>query len=169
DRYWVIEEHHDAVARELVERSFELAHERPQSAMVLTQELQHLLRLGSFGEGGVAAQVAEHDDDFAAMAFEDLLVTLRDDQLRQLWCQESFQAPDPAQLTDLLRNPRFETAVEFGYFLGALAQLVEQPSVLHRDDRLRGKVLQQGDLLVGEWAHLHPVHYKAPDDVTLLQ
>src|SRR5205814_4439202 len=36
DRYWVIEEHHDAVARELVERAFELAHEPPQSATVLT-------------------------------------------------------------------------------------------------------------------------------------
>ena len=29
-----------------------------------------------------------------------------------------------------------------------------EPRILHRDDRLRGEVLQQGNLLVGEWADL---------------
>ena len=48
--------------------------------MVFAQEIEDFLGFGSFGEGGVAAQIAEHDDDFAAMAFEDFLVTLRDDQ-----------------------------------------------------------------------------------------
>ena len=33
---------------------------------------------------------------------------------------------------------------------GALAQLVEQPRILHRDHRLRGEILHQRDLLVGE-------------------
>ena len=33
---------------------------------------------------------------------------------------------------------------------GALAQFAQEPRVLHRDDRLRGEVLQQRDLLVGE-------------------
>jgi len=32
----------------------------------------HLFGFGGLGKGGVAAQV-EHDDDLAAMAFEDLL------------------------------------------------------------------------------------------------
>jgi hypothetical protein len=32
----IFEEHHDPVARELVERPFELTDERPQCAMVLT-------------------------------------------------------------------------------------------------------------------------------------
>ena len=36
-------------------------------------------------------------------------------------------------------------------FLLALADFVEQPRVLHRDHRLGGEVLQQRDLLVGEW------------------
>ena len=35
-------------------------------------------------------------------------------------------------------------------FFLALADFVEQPRILHRDHRLGGKVLQQGDLLVGE-------------------
>src|SRR5215467_8471147 len=42
------------------------------------------LRLGGLGEGGVAAQVAKYDNDLPAMAFEDLLVALRDDQFGQL-------------------------------------------------------------------------------------
>ena len=39
-------------------------------------------------------------------------------------------------------------------FLLALADFVQQPRILHRDHRLRGEVLQQGDLLVGERPHL---------------
>ncbi len=50
--------------------------------MILAQKIEHFLGLGGLGEGGVTAQVAEHDDDFAAMAFEDLFVAVRDDQLR---------------------------------------------------------------------------------------
>src|SRR6516164_9809703 len=41
-----------------------------------------------------------------------------------------------------------------GLLLQRFAQLVEQPRVLDGDDRLRGEVLQQFDLLVGERAHL---------------
>jgi hypothetical protein len=33
----------------------------------------------------------------------------------------------------------------------AFAQFAEEPCVLHRDDRLRSEILQQLDLLVGEW------------------
>ena len=35
----------------------------------------------------------------------------------------------------------------------ALAQFVQQPRVLDRDDGLSGEVLHQLDLLVGEWPH----------------
>jgi hypothetical protein len=35
--------------------------------MVLAQEIKHVLGLGRLGEGGVAAQIAEHDDDLATM------------------------------------------------------------------------------------------------------
>src|SRR5262249_52802695 len=79
--HWIVEEHHDPVARELVERALELTDQRSERAVVFAQEVEHLLGLGGLGEGGVAAEVAEHDDDLAAMTFEYLLVTLRDDQL----------------------------------------------------------------------------------------
>src|SRR6185369_3668070 len=34
-----------------------------------------------------------------------------------------------------------------------LAQFADQPRILHRDSRLRREVLEQRDLLVGEWAY----------------
>jgi hypothetical protein len=36
--------------------------------------------LGGLGKRGVAAQIAEHDDDLAAMTFEDMLIALRNDK-----------------------------------------------------------------------------------------
>jgi hypothetical protein len=68
----------------LVERSLEFGDEGPKAPWYSRREIQHFLGLSRLGEGGVAAQIAEHGDDLAAMAFEDLLVARRDDQLRQL-------------------------------------------------------------------------------------
>src|SRR5215469_16711356 len=111
DRYWVIEKNHDAIARELVERALELGNERPQRAMISAQEVEHLLGLRGLGERGIAAQIAEHHDDLATMAFEDLLVALRNDQFSKLRCQKPLQPPDPAQFVDLLGNARFKPTV----------------------------------------------------------
>ena len=47
----IVEEHHDAVARELVKRALELADQRPQGAVVFAQEFENFLGLGSLGEG----------------------------------------------------------------------------------------------------------------------
>ena len=74
--------------------------------MVLAQKIEHLLGLGCFSQGGVAAKVAEHDDDLTTMAFEDFLVTLRDDEFGQLRCQEPLQSSDAAQFLELFGNPR---------------------------------------------------------------
>src|SRR5436190_21887422 len=38
------------------------------SAVILAQQVEHLLGLGRLGEGGEAAHIAEHDDDVAAVA-----------------------------------------------------------------------------------------------------
>ncbi len=57
----------------------------------------------------------------------------------------------------------------FRQIVGALAQLVEQPRVLDRDDRLGGEVLQQLDLLVGERPHLLFVNVDRPDQLAILQ
>jgi hypothetical protein len=48
--------------------------------VIFAQEIRHFLGLGRLGKGGITAQIAEHDDDLAAMAFDDLFVALRDDQ-----------------------------------------------------------------------------------------
>src|SRR6516164_769140 len=54
DGHRIIEEHHDPVARELVERSFILADQWPQSAVVFAQKFEHFFRLGGLGERCVA-------------------------------------------------------------------------------------------------------------------
>ena len=41
-----------------------------------------------------------------------------------------------------------------GLLLQCLARLGQEPRILHRNDRLRGEVLQQRDLLVGKWPYL---------------
>src|SRR5262249_15619758 len=84
DRHRIVKEHHDSVTGKLVERSLELAHKWPERAVVLAQKIEHLLGLCCLSKGGVTAQVAEHDDDLAAVAFEDFLVTLRDDEFGKL-------------------------------------------------------------------------------------
>src|SRR6516225_6962110 len=56
----------------------------PQCAMVFAQKFEDFLGLSDFSKGGVAAQIAEHDDDLAAMAFEDPFVALRNNQLGKL-------------------------------------------------------------------------------------
>ena len=53
--------------------------------------------------------------------------------------------------------------------VGALAQLVEQPRVLDGDHRLRGEVLHQLDLLVGEGPHLLAVDNDCADHLVVLQ
>ena len=88
------------------------------------------------------------------MAFEDLLVALRDDQFGKLRCQKPLQPPDPPQFLDLFGDPCFKAAVQFRHFVGPLPQFAEQPRILHRDDRLRSEVLKQPDFLVGEWLYL---------------
>jgi len=80
----IVKEHHDPVTGEMVERALELGDERPQRAMVFAHENEDFLGFRGFSEGGVATQIAEHDDDFAAMAFEDLFIALRDNHLGKL-------------------------------------------------------------------------------------
>ena len=50
-----------------------------------------------------------------------------------------------------------------GQIVGALAQFVEQPRVFDGDDGLRGEVLDQLDLLIGERADLLAVDHDAAD------
>ena len=56
-----------------------------------------------------------------------------------------------------------------GEIVGALAQFVEQPRVLDGDDGLRGEVLHQLDLLVGERTHFLAVDDDGADQFLLLE
>jgi len=56
--------------------------------MIFAQEFEDFLGFGCLREGGVAAQVAEYDDDLLAVAFEDFLVAVRDDEFGELGCEK---------------------------------------------------------------------------------
>src|SRR6202043_1101503 len=51
---------------------------------------------------------------------------------------------------------------------GALAQFAEQPRILHRDHRLRRKVLKERDLLIGKRPSLLAVNDKNTDEGPVL-
>jgi len=64
----------------------------------------------------------------------------------------------------LFGDPRLKPTVQLGHLIGALTQFTEQPRILHRDDGLRRKVLQQRDLLVGKRPHLLAVDKDATEE-----
>src|SRR5215472_3540009 len=102
------------------------------------------------------------------MAFEDLFVALRDDQFGKLRCQEPLQPPDAPQFLDLLRDPHLQAPIQLGYLFGALPQFAQQPRILHCDHRLRGEVLQQGDLLFGKRTYLAANSGDGPEQHVIL-
>ena len=70
--------------------------------MILAQHAHHLLRLRGFGEGGEAAQVAEHHADVAAVAFESVSSPDVTQQLGDLRREEALEPADALDLADLL-------------------------------------------------------------------
>ena len=58
-----------------------------------------------------------------------------------------------------------EVGGALGEVARALAQFVEQPRVLDGDDSLRGEVLNQLDLVVGEGTNVLAVNDKRPDQI----
>src|SRR5262249_53926712 len=55
-----------------------------------------------------------------------------------------------------------------GLLLKRFAQLIEQASVLDGDDSLAGEILEQTDLLLGEWADVLAIDGDAADQIILL-
>src|SRR5207245_1705383 len=49
----------------------------------------------------------------------------------------------------------------------AVAQLVEEPRILHGDHRLRGEILQQRDLLVAKWPDFLPTRRYVAEQVVV--
>ena len=80
----IIEEDHESVPGEALERSFESKDELSQRLVILTQYGHRLLGLPRLGKCGEAPQVAEHDRDLASVTLEEGLVARRDHQLREL-------------------------------------------------------------------------------------
>ena len=63
----IVEEHHEAVAREALERARELRDALAHRGVVLGERRHHLFGLEALGEGGEAAQVGEEDGDQLAL------------------------------------------------------------------------------------------------------
>ena len=107
--------------------------------MVVAQQRHHVFRVGTFGEPGESAQVAEERSNLSAMAFKLLLATRRHDQISHLRRQE---APQPAHALDfayLVGDALFELLVQFDHLLGLDFQLAGSKVVVHdSDDRLGG-------------------------------
>ena len=62
-RHGIVEEHHQPVAEERADRRLVAAHDRADRLVELAEDGHDLLGLGDPGEGGEAAEVAEHDGD----------------------------------------------------------------------------------------------------------
>src|SRR6516165_9472704 len=139
-----------------------------QRAVIFAQKIEHFLGLGGLSESGVAAQIAKDDDDVAAMAFENLLVPLRDDQLGELGREETLQPPDASQFLHQFGDPRFKPTIEYRHLVGALAQFAEQARIFHRDHRLRREVLQESDLLVRERANFLAIYADRAEERALV-
>jgi hypothetical protein len=154
----------------MVDRELVLRDERPHRGVVVAQQRHDLLGLGALGKPGTAAQVAEHDDELAAMAFEDALVALGDNQFGQLRREKPAQFAGALDLGELRRDPRLKLAVPPGDLLGALAQFGQEAGVLHRDDRLDREVLKPGDLFFGKGSNLFAAScYNAEQSIIFAQ
>ena len=100
----IVEEDHDPVAGEVLQRPLVLHHQRPHRRVVAAEEAEHLLRLSRLGERREVAQVAEHRGDLAPVAGEERLALGARDQLRDLRREEPCQLA--ALALDRLEEPR---------------------------------------------------------------
>ena len=58
----------------MVERALEPRDDGSEVGVIVTQQGHHLFRFSVLIKGRKPPNVAEHDDDFAAMAFKDALI-----------------------------------------------------------------------------------------------
>src|SRR5262249_62138680 len=75
---------HQPVTGKMIERPLKASNQRPDCGMKLAQDAPDLLRLAGRGKGGVAAQIAEYDDNVAAVAFAEGLLPRGAEQLGAL-------------------------------------------------------------------------------------
>jgi hypothetical protein len=118
--------------------------------MIQPEQGHHVFGVGAFRKSGEATQIAEQSGDLAAMAFQLLFRSGRNDQIGDLRRQEATQPAHALDLADLVGHTLFELLIQLDDFFRPLLQLAEQLRVLDRDNGLRGEVLHQRDLLVCE-------------------
>ena len=111
-RQRIVEEHHHAVASKAIERALVLADQRPQRAMIFGKHLHDVFGLGSLGERGEAAQIAEQRHDLPAVIAQDRFVASRDDSLGKLRRQKTAQPADPLEFGDLSVHLGFQLLVQ---------------------------------------------------------
>ena len=78
----VVEEHHDPVAREPLERASVFMNQCPDDLVVVAKHTHHFLGLTGFGERCEVPEIGEYDGYFAAMAPQQGFVA--NDQIGQL-------------------------------------------------------------------------------------
>ena len=79
-RHWVVEEDHQPVAREVLERPAVGADEVARRRVVLANDLDELLWLGRLGKGREPAEVEVGDGDIGAVAGKELLALVTRDE-----------------------------------------------------------------------------------------
>ena len=141
----VVEEGHQAVAGEAVERPLVAVDEIAERGVVLAEHQHQVLGLDGLGERREAAQVAEHDRDLLPVALEERLVARRHDELGDLRRQEAPQPPRALELGDLLLDALLELAVP----RGQLGRLRLDRVVVALDAQQRAHPREQLGLLEG--------------------
>ena len=141
----IIEEDHQPVAGESLQRPLVLEDELAQGGVILAQNAHRVFRLNGLGEGCEAAQVAEDDGDLTTVTLEDRFVAFRDDEVGNRRRQKSPESPDPLDLSHLRLDPLLQLLVPFGELAARELELVEQSRVLNRERGLARKGLDQID------------------------
>ena len=85
----VVEEGHEAVSREVLERPFVDADERTHQAVMRPQEPEDLFGLGRLGEGREVPKVAEHRGDLTSMSRQQRFAIVARHERRHLGRQEA--------------------------------------------------------------------------------
>ncbi len=85
-----------------------------ETGVILAQHAHHFFRLRHFGEGREAAQIAEHHRHLAAVALQQRLVVLGNDDFRDLRRQEALEPRHALELRHLLRDAALQRRVPIG-------------------------------------------------------
>ena len=111
DRQRVVEEDHQPVPGEPLQRSAVGEDQRPQRLVVLAEDAHHLLGLARLRERCEAAKIAEDHHDLASMAAQEVLVPGVHHQIDELWGEEPPQPVDPLQVLHLGGDPLLQLGV----------------------------------------------------------